>query len=166
MLMLEDLKKRTNLIQNLGKAIEDDGYQTIISKGKLHAHNYAKPIKEKKHYETLFNSSDLVFAGVSHSKIMGPIFALVIEKNNHCAALKEYLTISRKSEKIVEKKLIAEELTALAIVVSIFYPEILKIQLPIEIKEFNNQECEVKKFSHECFLYIKKPPIHKFGLWT
>ncbi|CAN5457906.1 hypothetical protein BH10PSE19_BH10PSE19_22040 [soil metagenome] len=153
MLMLEDLKKRPNLIQGLGKSIDNDNYQTIVSVGQLYTNNPTKLVKETKQYEILFAESDLAFAGANHGNIMGPLFALEAKTGNHHATLKEYLSIPRTA-KTVDPKLIEEELTALAIVISVFYPGILKIKLPTGINEFNNQECEVKNSFGSCFLNI------------
>lgn len=152
MLMLEDLKKRQNLMQILNKSIKNNGYQAIISLEKL---CIDRSIEKNKQYETLFDNSDLAFAGVSHGNIIGALFALDVRKDQQ-ATLKEYLTIPRSANGVVDQKLIKEELTGLAIVVSIFYPEILKIKLPAGIDEFSNEECEVKKSFNVCFLNILK----------
>lgn len=152
--MLEDLKKRLNLAHNLGKSIENNNYQSIVSIGDLCAKNSTKLVGKAGQYEVLFDKSDLAFVGANHGNIIGPLFALEFEASSHCAILKEYLTISKKAANTVDQKLIEEELTALAIVISVFYPGISKIKLPIGIGEFNNQECEIKKSLDECFLNI------------
>lgn len=154
MLMLEDLKKRTNLIQGLINVLHDDCYQVMMSDGKSYL---TKPIsiKDAKHYQILFDNVDMAFAGVNHNNIIGPLFALDSEINDNVAILKEYLTAVGFDKK-VNYKLIEDELTKLAVVILFFYPHIQKIKLPNDVKEFTNEECNITRSFNNCFLNILK----------
>lgn len=149
MLMIEDLKQR-NLMDKLLSEILRNRFKPIISNGMLCANCIET---DRRYFSTLFKNAQLVFAGVSHSNILGPIFALEVGKDN-IAILNEY-HVSERNVKEYDKKLVENDLTSLAVAISFFYSEIKKVKIPTEIHDYNNQICNVSHSYDSCFLNIK-----------
>ena len=157
MLMLENFKKRMNLLENLEVLLDSYQYACVVSDNKkLLKTNLNKD--EIKGYISLFKSSDIYLGGVSHGMIIGPLFALSFEKNQYLASLKKYLVASDDLNALTQKR-IQNDLTMLAIAVSFFYPQVTTIRVPLFIEEFKNDECEVVLLSNECMINIKHRAI-------
>lgn len=145
MLMLEDLNKHENLVESLKNALKTKRYAYVICNGKDQVGYPTKKLSSKQivHCEKIFIESKYVFVGVSHSNVMFPLFALTPSEKEGELILKEYLTVSKTNDDVIDQELFEDDLTKLAIVVSFLYPGINKVNLPMIIKEFENQECVV-----------------------
>lgn len=150
MFMLEDLKKRTSLAHDLNKIIEQNKYHSVVRNGVTFPASEKQPMNDD-----VFTKSDLAFVGANHGNIIGPLFALNLNEQGNLAILNEYLTYS-DVEDGRKKKILEDELTALSVVISVFYPDISKVKLPKEIAEFTNSECEVRHIFDGSYLTIKK----------
>lgn len=154
MLMLEDVKKRPALLARLEQAIQSNKYYVIVYNGhEVINNNMSLKPNEIKHCVLSFETADLAFIGASHGNIISPLFSLSTKDNQNIATLKEYLTTSKVDG---DSKLASfeNELTALSIAISVFYPNIYKIELPLKIDAFSNQECCIEYSCGNCYLNI------------
>lgn len=156
MLMLEDVKNRPVLLTCLEQAIQSNKYCIIVSNGsEVLDKKMTLNSDEIKHCVVSFKTADLAFIGANHGNIISPLFALSVGDNQNIATLKEYLTIPSVDENSRQVSF-ENDLTALSVVISVLYPDIQKIKLPLKIDEFSNQECNVKHSYSNCFLNILK----------
>ena len=152
MLILENLKKRPKLIDNLKSALTNEKYIFPIANAKLGQNIFL----EKRYINdciTTFESGDISLVGSSHGKIMYPLFALDIAGDITIAILKLYLTYPDEKDHLKYDRL-KNELTMLTIATSFFYPKIKKIEIRGDVIEFKNNECCLKKTGEVCMLYI------------
>lgn len=154
MLMLENLKKRSELIASLDSALNANKYTYVIFEGKLLT-NYNISKTNAGNMLSVFIDSDIALVGASHGKVMSPLFALTISENKHIAILDQYIMFSNENEPLFAKESIQNDLTMLAVAISIFYPQITQIKLPKITTDFKNDECELSSFDNDCLLDIK-----------
>ena len=78
-------------MQNLGRSILNNNYHVVASIKNSNLDENGDVIKKIKDYQSAFNKSDMVFAGISnHDIIIVPLFALDITAKKDCAILNEY----------------------------------------------------------------------------
>lgn len=157
MLMLEELKEKSILIKFFEGPASRDNYNYLVSDEKPPEKNTSVKLS-KNQIESIKNnflSSDLVFAGVSHREVIKPLFALNYTKKLGGVSVKEYITFSNNSESCLTDSTFENDLTMLAIVISINYPLIKEIFFPICLKEFTNAECSFSATRNGGLLSIK-----------
>lgn len=93
--MLEDLKKKPELLNKFEQAIQKNKYFAIVSGGKeISEKKIVLASEEVRSCIASFEASDLVFVGANHGRMVSPLFALSVNANENVAILKEYFTFS------------------------------------------------------------------------
>lgn len=158
MLILENLKQKPHLMNCFVRSLIRDKYVYLVSNG-IDKDSQMKASfltnKEAELCKQKFNYADLSFAGVNRGDIIKPLFALKYEEGQSKACVMEYLTFSNDFSKMFTTSTFEEDLTMLAIIVSMTYPRIVKINFPISLHEFSNNECFLKKMNVGSSLTIR-----------
>ena len=154
MLMLENLKKRIKLIPSLENALNYNKYLCIILEDNSCAHSVLEKSEINRCF-SIFNKSDISFAGASHGIVMSPLFALTISENKHTAVLDQYLTIFDDNSNVFKEAIIKREIDMLTVAVSFFYPQITEIKIPLIMDISGNNDWDAKVLSDGCLLSIK-----------
>lgn len=157
MLMLEDLKKKPEIMEGFEESLMRDKYNHVISEGLAEKRTGAiKLTKDQiEKCKNNFLKASLIFAGVNHGKIIKPLFALIYGGDKSSVFVKEYLTFSNSSSDQVTPSTVENDLTMLAVIVSMHYPEIHEICLPLVLDEFTNGECSLNRLEDSVVLIIK-----------
>ncbi len=147
MIFYDDLKKSTRFLDSLGCKINSSNFHIIVSSeinflNKNRSSNFT--IEERNILEGIFNAADLLIAGISRMKVVGPIFVLNNIKNNKLFKVIEYYT-DIPSDDFLIHDIICRDLENLAIYLKHYNPEVESIILPFKMELIDN---EVYNFEH------------------
>lgn len=158
MLMLENIKFEPKLLKSLKYALENNKYMHVISNSNPKNDRTELKLTTQQLNECInnFENSSMIFAGINHGNIIKPLFALSHQKGEKMMFINEYLTFGENNKKNMRNSTIENDLTALAVIISIHHPEIKELYFSMIIDEFSNDECYLKKSGNGLILFVKQ----------